>query len=166
VTLTSPFARAHVIKMQINDRLIGAIAICGGVAIIAGTLGFRELPGQQFGSAFFPRIVGSALILIGLAMMVMRTEGPWMRVPDILLGAAKWQVVAALAAVIGWVLISPYLGFIATSALMIWVLILLAGGRLLPAAVTASVMAYLLYLIFGVLLRVPLPLGEIERLLL
>ena len=89
-----------------------------------------------------------------------------MRVPDILLGAAKWQVVAALAAVIGWVLISPYLGFIATSALMIWVLILLAGGRLLPAAVTASVMAYLLYLIFGVLLRVPLPLGEIERLLL
>ena len=49
---------------------------------------------------------------------------------------------------------------------MIWVLILLAGGRLLPAAVTASVMAYLLYLIFGVLLRVPLPLGEIERLLL
>ena len=152
--------------MQINDRLIGAIAICGGVAIIAGTLGFRELPGQQFGSAFFPRIVGSALILTGLAMLVTRAEGPWMRVPDMLRGVAKWQVAAALAAVIGWVLISPYLGFIATTALMIWVLILLAGGRPLPAALTASVMACLLYMVFGVLLRVPLPFGAIERLLL
>jgi putative tricarboxylic transport membrane protein len=166
VTNTSPSVRNIDVKMQINERLIGAFAICGGLAVIAGTLGFRELPGQQFGSAFFPRIVGSALILTGLAMLVTRAEGPWMRVPDMLRGVAKWQVAAALAAVIGWVLISPYLGFIATTALMIWVLILLAGGRLLPAAVTASVMAYLLYLIFGVLLRVPLPLGEIERLLL
>jgi hypothetical protein len=49
---------------------------------------------------------------------------------------------------------------------MIWVLILLAGGRPLPAALTASVMACLLYMVFGVLLRVPLPFGAIERLLL
>ncbi|MDD9716310.1 tripartite tricarboxylate transporter TctB family protein [Dinoroseobacter sp. PD6] len=151
--------------MQLNDRLIGALAICGGVAIIVGTLGFRELPGQQFGSAFFPRIVGTALILTGAVMLAMRADGPWLRLPALLRGAAKWQVTAALASVIGWVVVSPYLGFIATTTLMIWILILVAGGRLVPAALTALVMACLLYLVFGILLRVPLPFGAIERFL-
>lgn len=151
--------------MQLNDRLIGALTVCGGVAVIAGTFGFRELPGQQFGSSFFPRIVGAALILTGLVMAVLRDEGPWVRLPDLLRGWAKWQVAAALLAVIIWVLVSPHLGFIAATALMIWVLILISGGRFVPAALTALVMAGLLYLVFGVLLRVPLPFGAIERLL-
>ena len=53
--------------MQINDRIIGLLAILGGIAVIIGTLGFREIPGQQFGSAFFPRLLGGALILCGIA---------------------------------------------------------------------------------------------------
>lgn len=151
--------------MQLNDRLIGALAVCGGMAVIAGTFGFRELPGQQFGSAFFPRIVGAALILTGLAMVAIRSDGPWVRLPDLLRGRARWQVAAALVAVIGWVIVSPFLGFIAATTLLIWALILVAGGRVIPAALTALVMAGLLYLVFGVLLRVPLPFGAIERLL-
>jgi putative tricarboxylic transport membrane protein len=151
--------------MQLNDRLIGALAICGGLAVIAGTFGFRELPGQQFGSAFFPRIVGAALIMTGLVMVLTRTQQPWIRLPDLLRGRAKWQVAAALLAVIIWAVVSPRLGFIAATALMIWVLILVSGGRFIPAALTALVMAGLLYLVFGVLLRVPLPFGAIERLL-
>lgn len=97
-------------------------------------------------------------------MLAMRADGPWLRLPALLRGAAKWQVAAALASVIGWVVVSPYLGFIATTTLMIWILILVAGGRLVPAALTALVMACLLYLVFGILLRVPLPFGAIERL--
>ena len=86
--------------MQLNDRLIGAVAICGGIAVISGTLGFRELLGQQFDSAFFPRIIGCALILTGLAMLPRRSEEPWVRIPDILNGRARLQVAAALIAVI------------------------------------------------------------------
>lgn len=151
--------------MQLNDRLIGVLAICGGAAVIAGTLGFRELPGQQYGSAFFPRILGGALILTGLALMISRAKGPWLRVPDLLRGTAKWQVAATLGAVIVWTVLSPYLGFIIATTLMIWALILLAGGRLVPAGLTAMFMACLLYAVFGVLLRVPLPFGAIERFL-
>jgi len=151
--------------MQLNDRLIGLLALCGGVAVIAGTFGFRELPGQQFGSAFFPRIVGFALILTGLALATMPAGGPWLRWPDLLRGRAKWQVAAALLAVIAWVLLAPSLGFVATTFLLIWGLILVSGGRPLAAAVTALVMAAVLYAVFAVLLRVPLPLGAVERLL-
>ena len=151
--------------MQLNDRLIGALAICGGVAVIVGTLGFRELPGQQFGSAFFPQVVGVAFIMTGLAMLATRAEGPRLRVSDLLRGKAKWQTAAALMAAIGWVIASPYLGFVATTLLMIWVLIVVAGGRVIPAGITALILALLLFLVFGVLLRVPLPFGVIERLL-
>lgn len=152
--------------MQLNDRLIGALALCGGIAVIAGTLGFRELPGQQFGSAFFPRIIGGALILTGLAMQIRPAPGPWMHWPDILRGQAAGQVAAALVAVIVWTVLAPYAGFIATTTLLIWALILIAGGRVLPAAATAVGMAVLLYGVFGLLLRVPLPFGPVERLLL
>lgn len=152
--------------MQLNDRLIGALPICGGIAVISGTLGFRELPGQQFGSAFFPRIIGTALILTGLAMQPRAPSAPWLRRPDILRGRAGLQVAAALIAVIAWTFVAPRIGFIPTTALLIWALILIAGGRIFPAAVTALAMALLLYVVFGLLLRVPLPFGPVERLLL
>ena len=149
--------------MQINDRLIGALAIVGGVAVIAGTIGFRELPGQQFGSAFFPRIVGAAFILTGIAMILTGKSGAWLQLSDMVRGKAGLQVLSALLAVIAWVIISPHTGFIAATLVLIFVLILIAGGRVLPALATAAFMASLLYLIFGVMLRVPLPLGVIER---
>ena len=151
--------------IQFNDRLIGALAVAGGAAVIAGTLGFRELPGQQFGSAFFPRIVGSALILTGFALIISAARVPWLLVSDLLRGRAALQVACTLVAVIGWVLVSPVLGFIPATALIVFGLILVAGGRLLPAACTAVGTALLLYAVFGLLLRVPLPYGVIERLL-
>lgn len=152
-------------QMQLNDRLIGLLTIIGGIAVIAGTLGFRELPGQQFGSAFFPRIIGGALILTGLALLFRTCPAPWLKLPQLLTGRGKWTVPAALLAVVAWVVVVPALGFIATTAVMIALLILVAGGRLLPAAATGAGVAFLLHGIFGLLLRVPLPPGLIERLL-
>ncbi|WP_428929213.1 tripartite tricarboxylate transporter TctB family protein [Marinibacterium sp. SX1] len=151
--------------MQINDRIIGLLAILGGIAVIIGTLGFREIPGQQFGSAFFPRLLGGALILCGIAFAVTGARGQLVRVGDMLRGSSGMKVAAILAAVIGWVLISPLLGFILTTALLIAGLAVMAGGRLWPSAATGLGMAVVLYLIFGELLRVPLPLGLIERIL-
>ena len=151
--------------MKFNDRLIGALAMAGGTAVIAGTLDLRELPGQQFGSAFFPRIVGSALILTGLALIIFATRSPWVRVSDMLRGRAALQVACTLAAVIFWVVVSPAVGFVPGTALVVFGLVLVAGGRVLPAVGTAIGAALLLYVIFGVLLRVPLPYGIVERLL-
>lgn len=149
--------------MQLNDRLLGVAAILGGIAVISGTLDFRQIPGQQFGSAFFPRLIGGAMIVTGLALALTKAEGAWVRFDDILRGSAGLKVACVFVAVVAWVLISPSLGFIATTALMIVLLILLGGGRPIAASLTGVGMALVLHLIFSVLLRVPLPFGLIER---
>ncbi|MEM6383957.1 MAG: tripartite tricarboxylate transporter TctB family protein [Pseudomonadota bacterium] len=149
--------------MQVNDRFLGGLVIVAGVAVIAGTLGFRELPGQQFGSSFFPRLIGSAMILSGLALAMARTDTPWLAVSQMVQGAQGLKVASVFVAVLLWVFISPHLGFIATTALMITGLIVIAGGRVLSAALTGLGVAVLLHLIFSVLLRVPLPFGLVER---
>lgn len=151
--------------MLLNDRVIGILTVLGGVAVIWGTLDFREIPGQQYGSAFFPRILGVVLIMTGVALFLTAAHGTLATRSEMLRGRAAGQVSAVLVAVVGWVFLSPFLGFIATTTLLITALVLLAGGRLIPATLTAVAMAGLLYLVFGVLLRVPLPFGIIERLL-
>lgn len=151
--------------MQFNDRLIGLFSILGGVAVILGTLAFRAIPGQEYGSAFFPRIVGGALILTGLALAIKGGGVRFARLSDMARGLSGLRVAAVLGAVILWVYLAPVLGFIPATTLLICGLALIAGGRILPAAITAAVMAVVLFVVFSVLLRVPLPLGPLEVLL-
>lgn len=151
--------------MHINDRFIGLLAILGGIAIIAGTLGFRAIPGQQFGSAFFPQLLGGSLILCGVAFAANGSGGALLRISKILKGRSGLRVAAVLASVIGWVVVSPLLGFIVTTTLLIAALAVLAGGRVVPSAATGLGMAVVLFLIFGQLLRVPLPLSALEAVL-
>ena len=151
--------------MQINDRIIGLLTILGGIGVIIGTLHFRSIPGQQFGAAFFPRIVGGILILCGLIMILKAAGGALVSVGDMLKGRSGLKVIAVLLSVIAWVYLSPILGFIATTALLIAVLAFTAGGKPVASIATGIGMSLVLFLIFGELLRVPLPFVAIERLL-
>ncbi|MFV0360970.1 tripartite tricarboxylate transporter TctB family protein [Tropicimonas sp.] len=148
--------------MKLNDRLIGLIAILGGIAIIAGTLGFREAPGQQFGSAFFPRIVGGAAILVGIVQMAVAAPGPPIRIAPELRSADAFCKLAVLVLVVFWLLAVQSLGFLLTTSLVVLLLALVLGARPLPALLTAAGIPVLLHAIFALLLRVPLPRGVLE----
>lgn len=151
--------------MLINLRIIGLLAVLGGIAVYVGTLGFREIPGQIFGSAFFPRILAGALILCGGALAARATPGDAISVGPMLRGWSGIKVVVVLASIIIWTSVAPALGFIPTTALLIAGLALLAGGSAVPSLATGSAVSIILYLIFGKMLRVPLPRGVIESLL-
>ena len=157
---------ADTVSMQFSNRIIGLVAILGAAAIVYGTLGFRAVPGQQFGSAFFPRITAGCLGLTGLALIVTSPPGPWVTVPDWMRSP---QVVKAAALPLGglaWVLAAPALGFILATFLLIFALILVAGGRALAGVAVAAVLTMILHAVFGVLLRIPLPFGLVEAWLL
>lgn len=152
--------------MQLDDRVIGVAAVIGGIAVIAGTFGFREVPGQQFGSAFFPRIVGSALMVVGAVLCLSaKGHGPWVAIPGWWKERSAFSSIAVLAAGIFWLLAVQHLGFLATTFVTMTILMVSAGGRLLISLLISAGMTLLLHLVFAILLRVPLPFGFLEKLL-
>lgn len=153
--------------MRLSDRLTGVLAAAGGAAMIYGASLFHSIPGQQFGSGFFPTLVGGALVAVGSLIAIAAPRG------EALLSAPDWMVdrriiaaAAIPAAILFWLVAAPHLGFLPTTALTIAVVSIAIGGRWLQALVIGAVMAMALYAVFGALLRVPLPFGILERALL
>lgn len=151
--------------MRIHDRIIGVLAILGGIAVIGGTFGFRDIPGQQFGSSFFPRILGVALILTGIIQIIVARGGPVVVLSDVLRGRATLKALCVALSGLGWIFLTPHIGFIATTTIMIAALSVVAGGRPIIALAVGAGMSLTLYGVFALLLRVPLPRGYFEALL-
>ena len=148
--------------MKLNDRLIGALAIVAGIAVISGTFGFRDIPGQQFGSEFFPRIIGVAIIGVGILQVLLARSGPAFTWPDWVKGPAVVRIFSVLGLSLAWLFTVDSLGFLLATGLLISVVSVVAGGRLLVALGVGVVATAVLYTVFALLLRVPLPRGVLE----
>lgn len=151
--------------MKLNDRILGILAIVGGVLIYLGTLDLREVPGQALGSAFFPQIVAGIFVMTGAALTATAGPGPLLRLAPWMWGKGVFSAAGVVAAVLFWLFAVNALGFLLTTWLMISALAMLLGGRILTAAAAAAVATVVFYLIFVELLRVPLPRGVVEALL-
>ena len=158
----SAVGRTHIRVMQVSNRIIGLMAIFGGFAIIYGTLEFRDVPGQQFGSEFFPRITSVALVLTGICLAATKVTTPVVTIPDWFKDGRLFRAVSLPLCGLLWIFLAPELGFIFTTFLLVAVLILVLGGRLLSLVLVSSAITLVLYAVFGWLLRVPLPVGLIE----
>ena len=55
--------------MRANDALSGLVLILLSLAMIALTLSFPAFPGQKYGPALFPRILGTGLIVCGAILI-------------------------------------------------------------------------------------------------
>lgn len=155
--------------MRASDTISGIVLIILASVMVALTATFPPFPGQKFGPALFPRILGAAMILCGV-LLILRdrsrgSSGPafehasWLREP--------WRIVSfllilaiPLAAILLWDRVGFVpIGFVSFLALFFWF-------RVRPAtAVAMSVIAtVLLQLFFGKAMRVPLPLGWLLQL--
>lgn len=151
--------------MVFNNRIIGIIAVIGATAIFVATLGFRELPGQTLGPAFFPRLVASAIALVGVAIAVPRPDRPaliWLK------WIWTWDAMkpfGTIVAVILWIVAQPTLGFLVSTALVLATVTWGVEGRPLISIGLGVVMSVFFYLVFAIFLGVPLAYGPIEALL-
>jgi len=151
--------------MKISDTVVGAGFVGAGAAIFAATLGFPRLDGGAPGPALFPRVLAVLMIGFGAclafpAALRRRTNGP--DATPIPAGPHPGGVINALlvfAAIIVFMLASPVLGFLLTTAAILLGLMWWLGTPLLRAAAAAAGLALFVYVIFGKVLRVPLPLG-------
>lgn len=148
--------------------LVSAVALfCLAVSYLVGGFkyGFGELSDPRPG--FFPVLLGLALALNGAALFVVSLRHRGDR--DRLLAAwgalhvrGSSPAIMLVAAVVVYLLVVEYLGFLLASTALMLVLMRVMGGRSWPVNLVASAATSgVLYWLFWVVMRVPIPLGRL-----
>jgi putative tricarboxylic transport membrane protein len=148
--------------MRVNDALIGAVLLVFAIAMFLYARTLPAIPGQQYGAAVFPMLIGLGLggcSLVLVASGVRRWQGAvtwndWARTHH---AWAKLAVVVAL--ILFYILAADLVGFVPMSILILLVFALMMGVRWWVAAAVAVLATLLIQQTFVGLLRVPLPLG-------
>jgi putative tricarboxylic transport membrane protein len=157
--------------VRANDAISGLVLIVLSLAMIAVTASFPAFPGQQYGPALFPRILGVGLIICGTLLIWQGlaarragepwvTAAPWVREP--------WRVTSfllMLGMILLYIVASETVGFIPIAIIFLASLFLWLGVRPLVAFVITIAAVLAIQYFFGSLLRVPLPRGWLTNVL-
>jgi putative tricarboxylic transport membrane protein len=155
--------------MRLPDSVTGLFLVGLGAAAAYGGWLLPPVPGQPVGPNVFPLVIGTGLALCGLAITfgVGRSFEEEEELVPVEEGQAKaptskfygLRALLPPALLLFYVAAADRLGFIITAAFIVYVTAMALGAKLklsLPLAVLAPIA---IHLIFGKLLRVPLPPG-------
>ncbi len=111
---------------------------------------FAKLFESDYGPMLYPRAIGCVLLAV---------------LAGLLIGSDRRHIapVIVVASVIGWLLLTPWLGFVISSMLLLLVNLLALGNRLRVSAAITVVLVTVVYYVFSASLGVPLPRGELFR---
>ena len=145
-------------------RVVAPLAgVIVAAALFAGTRGLDDVArGEQLGSGFWPRLV---LIGLGLACAAKVVENVRRTVPvdraDRLAGVRRGTLALAIATIVIYVALAPWLGFALVTVGFVAAFMVLAGARSLAAVGAGAVAGTvgLLY-VFVKLVYLPLPKGD------
>jgi putative tricarboxylic transport membrane protein len=167
--------------VRLGDALIGTAFTAGGAAILAATLRFPHQGDGSPGPALFPQVLAVLMLLFGASLAIIAVRGSrrgpagdasaagavapaTARVTSAGPAARPWargvgNALAVFAAIVVFMVAAPPLGFLLTSAIILFGLTWWLGTPPLRAALAAAGMTLFVYVVFGKVLRVPLPLG-------
>ena len=152
--------------MRVNDALAGALFIVAGLVIILTAMQMPAMPGQPYGAATFPLVVGGGFILVSLALIASGIAG-WRETPGVVAtdwgrsGAALFRMALTVVLVVLYIAFSRALGFTLSSFLVLVTLFLALRVNPLIAIPVAAVATLAIQQAFGVALRVPLPRSDL-----
>ena len=152
--------------MRINDAIAGVLFLAFGLAVAVMALQLPEMPGQPYGAATFPVLIGGGFILVALALIA-KGIADWSSLPGI--SASDWgrsrrawfRIALTILLVALYIAFSDQLGFMLSSFLVLLVLFLARRVRPMLAVAVAIIATLVVQQSFGVLLRVPLPRSEL-----
>ena len=139
------------------DFLAGAGVIVAATLAVVVAGRFPSAGGAVPGPAVFP--IGMAVLwgLSGVALVVSGARGKGTAAPASRAGGRPW---ALMALALAYAVVMPWLGFISSSALFVGLALRTLGyGHGWRAAAIGLAAGFLVYLIFGVVMNVPLPEG-------
>ena len=156
--------------MRFNDAVLGIVILVFGAAIaIFAQTTFPGLPGQNYGPAFFPSIIGSVLAGCGAILIV---QGIAKRHTQPLVQFGEWirrprhvaNFVLVFVALVIYILFTDTVGFIPISFLILAILMVRFGCRPWTSVVVAVIATLVIHTAFYKFLLVPLPWGILEPL--
>ncbi len=154
--------------MRFNDAITGMVLLLFGAAVtIHSQLSFPGLPGQNYGPAFFPTIIGVALGGCGIILIIQGIL-KWHAAPLVVLG--EWaksphhrnNLAAILASLLFYILVVDFLGFVPTSLAITMLMMVRFGVRPLNALSMAAGSTLIIHTFFYKFLLVPLPWGIMQ----
>ena len=157
--------------MRLNDAVIGVALVLFALAMIWYTRTFPEMPGQDYGPALFPVLIGIGFLITGAILIV---SGLARRRTEPLFGGGDWlhsgphviNFVAVVGGLLLYIVVSDWLGFIATALpLLFGWLVLFRGGKPISSLAIALAVVLVVHYAFSQLLLVPLPLGVLQPLI-
>lgn len=148
--------------MNRAELAAGTLVLVFGAALLAGALGFPFILAGIPGPGFLPLLIGAGIVAAGTVLVTAAARG---RVPAP--GTILWPPLAGwvrVAFLLGALAVSflllETLGFLLVSTLFMAAMIYALGGRSWTMLTLVPVLsAGLLYGVFAVWLRVPLPKG-------
>jgi putative tricarboxylic transport membrane protein len=152
--------------VRINDAIAGVLFLAFGLGLISMAMQFPAMPGQRYGAATFPLLIGAGFVLVSLALIA-KGIAEWRTLPGATLGEwghssrALFRMALTVLAVVAYIAFSDRLGFVVTSFLVLLVLLLASQVRVLVAIAVALAATVIIQQAFGVVLRVPLPRNDL-----
>lgn len=156
--------------MRFNDAVFGVALLLFAAATIYHARTFPEMPGQSYGPALFPTVIGigmtaCGLVLIGNGIRNRHTQpmvvwGDWVTSPHHLT-----NILAIVLGLLLYIVLSDVIGFIPLLILLLtgW-LAKLRGGHLISSLTVAVATTLVIHFAFTRFLLVPLPWGILEPL--
>lgn len=137
-----------------TDRITGLLILCVSIAMLVVARGYEAGFGDPLGPAVFPQMAAALAAILSLGM-IFRPDPD----PDWHFGSSRLKQLATLAVLIGYVVLLEPLGFPISTILATGLLSALFGASRRGAVVTGLCVGVSLYLIFDMLLGLPLPLA-------
>tara|TARA_R110002020_G_scaffold113518_13_gene261118 strand:- start:9833 stop:10315 length:483 start_codon:yes stop_codon:yes gene_type:complete len=158
--------------VKVNDAISGAIFLVLAILTFVHAGTFPAMRGVAYGPDLFPRLIA---VLMGLGGVILIVSGlrstarqPWLQLSDWARQPRSYILFAAVVGgVVFYLLAADVLGFMLAAFLMLTTVLAVTRGttRLGSSAGIAAVVTVLIYMLFAQTLRVPLPHGVLERLL-
>jgi putative tricarboxylic transport membrane protein len=141
-----------------TDRLAALAVLVAAGAYLAAALPLPRGVAARPGAGFFPLVVGVLFCLVAAAFVIETFRRPSARAATVAANA-RIRAFSTAGALVGFVLLLPWLGYPAVTFLFVTAMLRALGGSWILALATASAAAAGSYYLFAVLLAVPLPKG-------
>jgi putative tricarboxylic transport membrane protein len=145
--------------MKKNDIIAGGIFIALGIFIFTQTWNYPSLEEGHPGPDLFPNILAILFIGFGLAL-ILKARRLISAEAEIISGPKKISnALFVLATVAVYVGVVNFVGFLITSAVLLFLLMKKLGVTILKSAMASIIITLFVNLMFSKILRVPLPYG-------